>query len=80
MRQVLRSFHSHLNRGLLAMVLGSERLPDAFVFRLMEEERTVTTIVVHVDDIVCVGEKERCHHSGKDLGEMVPVNNLGQLR
>ena len=34
-------------------------LADACVFRLMEEGSVLMTIVVHVDDIFAVGEKER---------------------
>jgi len=55
-------------------------LADACVFRLMEEASVVMTIVVHVDDIFAVGEKERCDRFGKDLNQMVLVKNLGELR
>ena len=34
-------------------------LADACVVRLMEEGSVLMTIVVHVDDIFAVGEKER---------------------
>ena len=37
-------------------------------------------IVVHVDDIVAVGGKARCDQFGRDLGQIVPVTNLGELR
>ena len=35
-------------------------LADACVLRLMEEGRVVMIIVVRVDDIFAVGERERC--------------------
>ena len=38
------------------------------------------TIVVHVDDILVVGKKERCDRFGRDMNQMVPVKNLGELR
>ena len=38
------------------------------------------TIMVHVDDIFTVGEKARCDQFGKELDQMVPVKNLGELR
>ena len=56
-------------------------LTDACVFRLMEDGRVVTTIiVVHVDGIFAVGEKTRCDQFGRYLNQMVPVKNLGELR
>ena len=39
-------------------------LGDACVFRLMEEGRVVMVIVVRVDDIFAVGERERCDCRG----------------
>ena len=35
---------------------------------------------MHVDDIFAVGEKARCDQFGRDLDQMVPVKNLGELR
>ena len=43
-------------------------------------ERHCTRCVVHVDDIFAVGEKERCDQFGRDLNQLVPVKNLGELR
>ena len=40
----------------------------------------VMIIVVHVDDIFAAGQKERCDQFGRDLNEMVPVKNLGELK
>ena len=37
-------------------------------------------LVVHVDDIFAVGKKERCDQFGKDLGRLVPVKSLGELK
>ena len=52
-------------------------LTDACVFRLMEEGSVVMTIVVHLDDMFAVGEKERCDQFGTELNPIVPVKNLG---
>ena len=38
------------------------------------------TIVVHLDDMFAVGEKERCDQFGTELNPIVPVKNLGDLR
>ena len=38
------------------------------------------TTVVHVYDIFAVWKKTRCGQLGKDLNQMVPVKNLGELR
>ena len=37
-------------------------------------------LVVHVDDIFAVGKKKRCDQFGKDLGRLVPVKSLGELK
>ncbi|CAB1097046.1 unnamed protein product [Ectocarpus sp. CCAP 1310/34] len=79
LKQASRHWHAHLTRCLL--LLGFlQCLADACVFRLMEEGRVIMIIVVHVDDIFAVGQKERCDKFGRDLNEMVPVKNLGELR
>ena len=36
--------------------------------------------MVHVDDIFAVGRKERCYRLCEDLGKLVPLNHLGELR
>ncbi|CAB1117838.1 unnamed protein product [Ectocarpus sp. CCAP 1310/34] len=46
----------------------------------MGEGHVIMIIVVHVNDIFAVGRKERCDKVGRDLNEMVPVKNLGELR
>ena len=55
-------------------------LADSCVFRLVEGGKVVMHLVVHVDDIFAVGKKERCDQFGKDLGRLVPVNSLGELK
>ena len=40
----------------------------------------MVTIVMHVDDMFSIGEKERCDQFGRDLNQIVPVKNLGELR
>lgn len=53
---------------------------DTCVFRLMEDGKVTITVVVHVDYLFAAGDKERCNKFGKDLNDMVPVKNLGELR
>ncbi|CAB1099818.1 unnamed protein product [Ectocarpus sp. CCAP 1310/34] len=79
LKQASRHWHAHLTRCLL--LLGFlQCLADACVFRLMEEGHVAMIIVVHVDEICAVGQKEWCDKFGRDLNEMVPVKNLGELR
>ena len=78
LKQSSRQWRAHLTRCLL--FLGFVQcLADACVFRLMEDGRIVMIIVVHVDDIFDVGKKDRCDQFGRDLTEIVPVKNLGEL-
>ena len=79
LKQASRQWHAHLTRCLLTLGF-TQCKADACVFRLMEEGGVVMTIVVHVDDIFAVGEKERCDQFGRDLNQLVPVKNLGELR
>ena len=79
LKQASRQWHAHLTRCLLSLGFV-QCLADACVFRLMEVGRVVMTIVVHIDDILAVGEKTRCDQFGRDLNQMVPVKNLGELR
>ncbi|CAB1114007.1 unnamed protein product [Ectocarpus sp. CCAP 1310/34] len=46
----------------------------------MEEGHVIMIIVVHVDDMFAVEQNERGDNFGRDLNEMVPVKNLGELR
>ena len=79
LKQGSGQWHAHLTRCLQALGF-LQRLADACVFRLMEEGSAVMTIVVHVDDKFAVGENERCDQFGRDVNQMVPVKNLGELR
>ena len=79
LKQASRQWQAHLTRRLLSLGFV-QCLDDACTFRLMEVGRVVTTIVVHVDDIFAVGEKTRCDQFIRDLNQMVPVKNLGELR
>ncbi|CAB1116207.1 unnamed protein product [Ectocarpus sp. CCAP 1310/34] len=79
LRQASRQWHAMLKRCLVA--LGFEQcMADACVFRLIEDGCVVLILVVHVDDIFAVGERERCDKFGADLNKSVPVKNLGELR
>ncbi|CAB1110490.1 unnamed protein product [Ectocarpus sp. CCAP 1310/34] len=79
LRQASRQWHAMLKRCLVA--LGFEQcMADACVFRLIEDVCVVLILVVQVDDIFAVGERERCDKYGADLNKSVPVKNLGELR
>jgi len=79
LKQAAREWFATLKKYLLR--LGFEQCPaDACVFRLMEDGVVVLTLVCHVDDLFVAGKKERCERFAVDLGELVPVTNLGELR
>ncbi|CAB1120726.1 unnamed protein product [Ectocarpus sp. CCAP 1310/34] len=79
LRQASRQWHAMLKSCLVE--LGFEQcMADACVFRLIEDGCIGLTLVVHVDDIFAVGEKERCDKFGADLNKPMPVKNLGELR
>lgn len=79
LRQASREWYAMLKKCLLA--LGFEQCKaDACVFRLIEEGEVVLILVEHLDDIFAVGKKERCDKFEEDLGEMVPIKNLGELK
>ena len=79
LRQAAREWHATLKKCLVQ--LGFEQcLADACVFRLCEEGVVVCTLVCHVDDLFVCGKKERCERFAEDLGKMVPVTNLGELK
>ena len=48
--------------------------------RLVEDGVVSMVVVVHVDDIFCIGRKSRCDQFGRDLNQYVPITNLGELR
>ena len=49
-------------------------------FRLIEDRRVVITATVHVDDILAVGQNERCDRLCIDLNRTIPVKNLGESK
>ena len=55
-------------------------LADSCVFRLVEGGEVAMHLVVHVDDVFDVGKKERCDQFGMNLGRLVPVKSLGELK
>ena len=79
LKQASRSWHEHLTTCLNTLGF-SQCLPDACVFRLVEEWCVATTAVVHVDYIFAVGLKSRCDVFRDELNRMVPVKNLDELR
>ncbi|CAB1100735.1 unnamed protein product [Ectocarpus sp. CCAP 1310/34] len=79
LRQASRQWHAMLKRCLVE--LGFEQcMADACVFRFIEDGCVVLILIVHVDDIFAVGEREKCDKFGADLIKSVPVKNLGELR
>ena len=63
------------------LVLGFEQcLAGSYVFRMIRGGIVFFILVVHVDDILAVGKKERCGQFGRDLGRLVPVKSLGELK
>ena len=79
LRQASRQWYALLKKVLLALGFV-QCLADSCVFRLVEGGEVAMHLVVHVDDIFAVGKKERCDQFGKDLGRLVPVKSLGELK
>ena len=79
LKQASRQWHAHLTRCLLTLGFA-QCMIDPCVFRLMNEGRVMRTVVVHVDEIFAIGERARCDQFGRDLNQMIPVKNLGELR
>ena len=79
LRQACRQWYALLKKCLLALGFV-QFLADSCVFRLVEGGKVAMHFVVHVDDIFAVGKKERCDQFGKDLGRLVPVKSLGELK
>ena len=78
LKQASRTWHHHLVRGLLA--LGFEQCAaDMCIFRLIENGVVVIVLLIHVDDILCLGHKVRCDQFARDLNAYVPISNLGEL-
>ena len=66
LRQASRQWFRHLKDCFL--VLDFEQcLADPCVFRLMEGDAVVLTLVVHVDDVFVVGKQERCDRLALEL-------------
>ena len=60
--------------------LGFKQCPaDSCVLRSMETGNFSLMVVIHVDDILVVGNKQRCDKLCFDLNRSVSINNLGQL-
>ena len=64
LKQASRQWHAHLFRCLMTLVF-LQCLVDACIFCLMEGGSMVMTILVHLDDIYALGEKERCDQFGR---------------
>ena len=80
LRQASRQWYALLKKCLLALGFV-QCLADSCVFRLVEGGKVVIMhLVMHVDDIFAVGKKERCDQFGKDLGRLLPVKSLGELK
>ena len=79
LKQASRTWHAHLTACLKR--LGFEQcMAGVYVFRLIEDGRVAITAVVYVDDILAVGQKERCGRLCVDLNRTIPVKNLGELK
>lgn len=42
--------------------------------------RSCTAVVVHVDDLFAVGQRERCNELCDDLNNLISVKNIGGLQ
>ena len=47
--------------------------------RLIENGVVVIVLLIHVDDIFCLGRKARCDQFARDLNEYAPISILGEL-
>ena len=79
LRQASRQWYALLKKCLLALGF-MQCLADSCVFRSVEGGKVAMHLVVHVDDMFAAGKKERCGQFGKDLGRLVPVKSLGELK
>ena len=55
-------------------------MADVCVFCLIGDRRVVITAAVYVDDILAVGQKERCDRLCIDLYRTIPVKKLYELK
>ena len=46
----------------------------------MEKGSVAKTIVVRINDVFAVGKRKRCDLFGRDLNQLVPVNNVREPR
>ena len=79
LRQDSRQLYALLRKCRLALGFV-QCLADSCVFRLVEGGEGEMHLVVHVDDILAVGKKKRGDQFGNDLGRLVPVKSLGELK
>ena len=71
LKQALRAGRAHQTTCIKRLGFEQCIVVDAFVFRLIEDER------VHVDDNFAVGQKKRYDRLWVDLNQTTPVKNLG---
>ena len=79
LKQASRQWYAILSKCLSALGFV-QCLADSCGFRLAEGREVAMHLVVHGDDNLAVGKKERCGQFGKDLGRHVPVKSLGELK
>ena len=78
LKQASRTWHKKLVSVM--KLLGFEPCPaDNCVMRLVTNGKLEMAVVVHVDDIMSVGDQARCEQFGRDLNEHFPVKFLGDL-
>lgn len=78
LKQASRTWHKKLVSVM--KLLGFEQCAaDMCVMRLIRDEKLELALVVHVDDILAVGSRDRCEQLGRDLNAHFPVKFLGEL-
>ena len=78
LKQASRTWHKKLVSVM--KLLGFQQCPsDNCVMRLVSNGVLEMAVVVHVDDILAAGDRERCERFGRDLNEHFPVKFLGEL-
>ena len=79
LRQASRQWYAVQRKCLLALGFV-QYLAGSCGFCLVEGGEVAMHLVVHVDGMFAVGQKERCDQFGKDLGRLAPVTSLGELK
>lgn len=74
-----RQWHHTLVRGMKGLWFEQCEV-DACVMRLSESVAVSIVGVVQVDDIFALGLKISCEKVCEDLNQIVPIDNLKQLR